>query len=136
MDSRLTELFDTTFVRGGREIKTGLDCQGLLLKMMEIYNFDVKEYDVASYATEVVSRMISDASATEKWEKISSPEEGCVVVIALDPMQPDKAQHLGVYIGEGKFIHILKKRGVLTSRINDRFFAQKLRGFYKWKKAN
>jgi len=64
--------------------------------------------------------------------KIDEPVAGCAVVMAIDPMHPDLIQHIGVYIGEGKFIHILENHGVIVSRINDRFFSKKIRGFYRW----
>ena len=133
MDSRFIELFHTTFVSGGRQLKTGVDCQGIFLATMKLYGHDVKDTDTAVYATEVVSGLIDEAAKSNKWEKIESPEEGCAVVIALDPMHPDLVQHLGVYTGEGKFIHILEKRGVCLTRIDDRFFSQKIRGYYRWK---
>jgi cell wall-associated NlpC family hydrolase len=133
MDLQLHDLFNAQFVRGGRDAKTGLDCQGLLLKVLERFGISIKGTSISSYATEVVSNVINEEFHTIKWIKIEQPEEGCVIAMALDPMQPDKVQHLGVYIGEGKFIHILEKHGVLTSRISDRFFKGKFRGFYKWK---
>ena len=132
LKSELNELFYTSFVKGGRDLESGLDCQGLLLKVMSLYGYDVKDTDIASYATEAVASVISDELQSGKWQKIDVPEEGCVVVIALDSMAPEKAQHLGVYLGEGKFIHILEKRGVVTNRIDDRFFRQKIRGYFLW----
>lgn len=129
---RFHDLFSAKFVRGGRDVTTGLDCQGLMLEVMNRYGYKVQDKDTASYATEIVASAISDEIANEKWKKIEAPEEGCVVLIALDSMSPDKAQHLGVYIGEGKFIHIMEKRGVSVSRIHDRFFQQKIRGYYRW----
>jgi len=100
---------------------------------MQLYGHDVNDTDTAVYATENVSKLIQDAADSGKWEKIEEPEEGCVIIFALDPDYPDLAQHLGVYIGDQKFIHILEKRGVCTNRIDDRFFSKKCRGFYRWK---
>lgn len=133
MDLRFIELFRAKFVRGGRDLEKGVDCQGIFLMAMKLYGYDVLDTDTACYATKVVSNLIDKAVKSDKWEKIEIPEEGCVVVFALDPMYPNLAQHLGVCVGEGKFIHILEKRGVCITRIDDRFFSKKLRGCYKWK---
>jgi cell wall-associated NlpC family hydrolase len=132
VDSRLTELFQAKFVNGGRDVNTGLDCQGLFLKVMSLHGHNVKDTDVASYATEVVASTIAEELQSGKWKKIDKPEVGCAVVIALDSFAPEKAQHLGVYIGEGQFVHMLEKRGVVVNRINDRFFQQKIRGYWAW----
>lgn len=133
MNPKVNELFHTKFVRGGRDPKIGVDCQGLFLSAMKCFGNEVKDTDTAEYATEVVSGLIEEASKNGKWQKVDKPEPGCAVAIALDPDFPDKAQHLGVYIGEGKFIHILEgKRGVLVTKIEDRFFKGKIRGFYRF----
>lgn len=132
MNSKLRELFKASFVNGGREISTGLDCQGLLLRAMEIYGHKISDTEVASYATEIVASAIVGQTKSQKWERIDKPEEGCVVTMALDSMRPDLVQHVGVYIGEDRFIHILEKRGVVTNRLSDRFFQQKIRGYYRW----
>jgi cell wall-associated NlpC family hydrolase len=126
-------LFTTKFVDGGRDVKTGLDCQGLMLAVMKLYGHDVKDTDTAIYATEVVSQLINNELASGKWEKVDSPEEGCVVVLAIDSFHPNVAQHLGVYVGEGKFLHILEKIGVCTTSIEHRFFKNKIKGYYRWK---
>jgi len=82
--------------------------------------------------TEIDAKIIEKELASGRWLPLSEPEVGCAVVMALDPMHPDLVQHLGVYIGEGKFIHILEDMGVIVSRINDRFFNRKIKGFWKW----
>jgi cell wall-associated NlpC family hydrolase len=57
------------------------------------------------------------------------------VTIALDHDKPNLVQHLGVYIGEGKFIHIMQKTGVVVTRIDHAFFKRKIRGYYRWKNS-
>ena len=132
MNLELTKLFGAPFVRGGRDVKTGLDCQGLFLEAMKSFGHEVENTDTAEYATEVVAGLIAKAAVSEKWVKIEVPEEGCAVAIALDSLALDKTDHLGVYIGENKFIHMLEKRGVVTNRIDDPFFKNKIRGFYRF----
>jgi cell wall-associated NlpC family hydrolase len=130
----LTDLFRARFLRGGRDIGAGLDCQGLFVEVMRRYGHDVSDCDIADYAVERVSAAIRDAAAEPgRWEALSTPEEGCAVLLALDAERPDLPQHLGVTIGGGRFIHILEGRGVLVSSIHDRFWAGKIRGYYRWR---
>jgi len=129
---KLIQLFKAPFVRGGRNIETGLDCQGLFIELMRYYGHEVKESFVAEYATQEVAQVVEKEIGSGKWLKLNEPEIGCAVGMALDSMFPFLVQHLGIYIGEGKFIHILEKRGVVTNKITDRFFSGKIRGYYRW----
>jgi cell wall-associated NlpC family hydrolase len=128
----LDDLFRASFKPGGRDPGGALDCQGLFLEVMRRYGHDVKDTDTASYATEIVTGLIEGEIKTGKWQRLDAPVEGCAVVLAIDPGRPREAQHLGVCLGGGRFIHILKSRGVIVSRCDDRFFKGKIRGYYRW----
>ena len=127
----LSDLFDAEFKSGGR---TGgaRDCQGLFIEVMRRFGHDVSDIEIASDAVVAVVSAIDGEAQNGKWLPIDEPEPGCAVTLALDSNYPAHAQHLGVYLGGGKFIHILQKRGVLVSRIDDRFFRGKIRGYYRW----
>ena len=42
--------------------------------------------------------------------------------------------HIGVYLGNGKFIHCLRKVGVVVSRLNQEPFESRIEGRFKLKK--
>ncbi len=149
MDSTLLDLFHSKYERGGKSPQTH-DCKSLFVEVMNRYGNPVQAPDIEVLAVEQVvaaqakgeyaythidSAMIKAEIDSGKWEKLETPVEGCAVVIALDPHQPDLIQHLGVYVGDGKFMHILQDMGVLTTRIDDRFWGKKIRGYYKWKNS-
>lgn len=149
MDSTLLDLFGAKYERRGSTPNT-YDCKSLFVEVMNRYGHPIKTPDIevlaieqvlaaearGEYAyTEIDANMIQSEIASGRWEKIDQPEEGCAVVIALDPAKPNLVQHLGVYIGDNKFIHILKNTGVITTRLDDRFFQRKIRGYYKWKNS-
>lgn len=99
---------------------------------MRRYGYRVGDAYAADYAAASVAAAIGEQRDTGRWLPLDAPEEGCAVLLALDPERPDLPQHLGVCIGGGNFIHILEKRGVVVSALSDRFFAGKIRGFYRW----
>lgn len=147
MASTLHDLCKAKYLRGGTDPNIGLDCKSLFVEAMNIYGNKVDVGDIEIYAveevmaamargecayTDVDSSMIENELKSGKWEKLDEPIIGCAVIMALDSMKPDKVQHLGVYIGDGRFIHILETTGVIISRTDDRFFRRKIRGFYKW----
>ncbi|HSW38149.1 MAG TPA: NlpC/P60 family protein [Acidobacteriota bacterium] len=132
----LTDLINSArFVRGGRT-PAALDCQGLMIEVMRRFGHAVQPCDLANYATCQVAAAVAGQAASGKWARVDAASDalpgGLVVALALDPQAPGDAQHLGVTIGGGKFIHILATRGVLVSRLDDRFFANKIRGYYRW----
>ena len=103
-----------------------------MLEVMRRYGYNVGDTDVAVYATEVVAAAIAGEIKNGHWLALDAPEPGCAVAMALDTNAPQRVQHLGVYLGGQRFIHILQKRGVLVSRIDDRVFSGKIRGYYRW----
>lgn len=143
----LHDLFSAKYERGTGKPGT-YDCKSLFVEVMNRFGNNVKTPDIEIYAIEQVLaaeargeypyseadfNIIQEELASGKWEKIDEPVEGCAVLMALDPHKPHVIQHLGVYIGDNKFIHILQDMGVITTKLNDRVFARKIRGFYKWK---
>jgi len=54
---------------------------------------------------------------------------GDVIFMAIDG---DIANHIGYYLGEGKFIHCIKRTGVVQSRLNERPFNKKVHSCYRF----
>jgi cell wall-associated NlpC family hydrolase len=126
----LSGLIGIPFVQNGRDPAKGLDCWGLCREVFRRYGIDVPDFQMACYD----AFQIHDAVESERpfWIRLDEPEDGCLVLFALDAFAPDIIQHLGVYVGEGKILHTLEKRGSSLIRLNDRFFGKKMRGFYRW----
>lgn len=146
MDSTLHNLFGATYERGAKSPETQ-DCKSLFLEIMNHYGNHITIRDIEILAveqvaaaqakgeypyTQVDSQIVQEHIESGKWQKLNKPEIGCAVCIALDANHPDMVQHVGVYVGDNKFIHIMQKTGVITTPINHLFFRRKIRGFYKW----
>lgn len=113
------------FVDGGRDLN-GLDCWGLVkLIYKEQYNIDLPEYYISAMAT--VSITAEMRAEEHKWIKLEQPEAPCLVVINLTcgPW----ADHVGVYLGVGKFIHCYKRSGVVIDRLSH--WQSRIIGYYK-----
>ena len=142
----LKDLIGMPYERGGKTPGT-YDCRSLFIEVMNRFGNKVIVADIEETAVEIVTsklaigeypytesdnQIVNQELQSGKWQQLDEPEIGCAVCIALDPHRPKLIQHLGVYIGENKFIHILERHGVITSRVNDLFFKRKIRGYYKW----
>ncbi|MDD5053680.1 MAG: NlpC/P60 family protein [Sulfuricurvum sp.] len=132
MSCNVSDLIQIPFKWGGRD-RTGMDCQGLFLEVMSRFgNNQIMDTSLDNFSSRRINRTILSHILSGKWSQQQIPEPGDAVAMALDPMLPHTVQHLGVYLGEGKFIHILEGTKVTISRIDDRFFKRKIKAFYRW----
>lgn len=107
------DLIGVPFVDGGRDASTGLDCWGLALEMFRRQGIHIKDYHISAIETvEIAEKMGVDKA---DWEKLGAPEVGCLVLIRLSPHV--WANHVGVYLGDGRFIHAYSATGVCIDRI-------------------
>jgi len=52
--------------------------------------------------------------------------------MCIDPENPAAVTHVGVYVGGGRVLHTLEKRGSSTFMLSDRYFGKKIEGFWRW----
>jgi len=124
------DLIGIPFVTGGRDPKTGLDCWGLCREALQRFGDNVPDFPMACYDALQINMIV--LAEEPRWRRLDVPEHGSVVCFALDPMVPWLIQHLGVYLGGGRIIHTLEKRGSSLISMDHRFFRGKIRGFYRW----
>ena len=60
------------------------------------------------------------------------PCRGMPITMRNDPSLPDTEQHLGVYLGAGRFIHSVEKVGSMIVRIDHPIWKNRIAGFYRW----
>jgi len=122
------DLIGVPFVDGGRD-KSGMDCWGLAREMFRRQGIDIPDYHVSAVsAVSVASQMGVDVAY---WQKLAQPALGCLVLIRLSP--DVWANHVGIYIGDGKFIHAYSATGVSIGRL--RRWRSRIVGFYVPKKG-
>ncbi|AXB82342.1 C40 family peptidase [Megasphaera hexanoica] len=121
------ELVGIPFVDGGRNPKTGFDCWGLARYIYHMRGIDLPEYPIDPRDHQAVHANIVTASAD--WDSVGHPEEGDLVLLQL---YEGVANHVGIYIGNGDFIHAYG-----TSVVIDRLrrWRSRVVGFYRPKGA-
>nr|DAJ60573.1 MAG TPA: NlpC/P60 family [Caudoviricetes sp.] len=119
------DLIGIPFVDGGRDI-TGLDCWGLALELFKRQGYIIHDYSISSEEAHVISDTMQ-YDLNEMWQKIEEPKIGCLVIIRL--AENEWANHCGVYIGDGHFIHAYcHETGVVIDRV--RKWKSRILGFY------
>jgi cell wall-associated NlpC family hydrolase len=103
---------------------------------------DVPEYNLAQAAIKIddyragqIDTQVMDNLASDGWQRLEEPQAPCLVVFALDPRTPGAVNHLGVYIGAGKFFHTMARRMACIERMDHPLFKKRISGFYRYGKS-
>lgn len=107
------DLVGVPFKDGGRD-NHGYDCWGLAMELFRRQGIELKEYQCSSEATKEIAEYMAQGRST--WTKLPVPGIGCLVVIRM--LDTGWANHCGIYVGNGKFIHAYSEQtGVVIDRI-------------------
>ena len=95
----------------------GIDCAGLV---MEFYRHDMGVELPALLYGDAVTReemasLAENGMASGRWEAVETPDRGDVLVFRMYG-QPT---HVGVYIGDGDFLHSVEGKDSCIERLDD-----------------
>lgn len=127
------------FRNGGRgEIdpasgKPSYDCYGLFMAIYREYGIELPDYRISCFATDEIRTQYE--KEVGRWEALEKPEAPCAVALATDSDHPGMVCHFGVYVGNGTFIHTLRKTASITSAVFDPIWKHKIKGYYRWKRS-
>ena len=127
----IDEILGTPFKDKGREPGIGLDCWGTFMIAMGWFGFSVPDYGVSSLDTEAIHTCFLGLR-NGPWRLVDGPGPGMALAMCLDSKMPHMVQHYGVCLDNRRFIHTLRKAGVLISKVDHRFFHNRIVGFYRW----
>ena len=111
---------------------SGCDCWGLVRYIysnevgIELPDFDISAFDV--------DRVVDQMERSKKeWDDVTkSPEPYDVVAMHLGTRYFGMVNHVGVYMGDGKFIHTMEKTGSMVNRLSDAVWTPRILGIYRW----
>tara|TARA_R110001583_G_scaffold90144_3_gene231882 strand:+ start:111121 stop:111738 length:618 start_codon:yes stop_codon:yes gene_type:complete len=107
-------LLDTGYRFGGRNPDAGLDCSGMV-----------------SYIVEQISgrKLPHNAASIADRTRPIDPSELQPGDLVFFNTQKKRHSHMGIYIGDGKFVHAPSSRGVVrVERLDNRYFAPRIDG--------
>lgn len=122
-----TELLGIPFVDKGRDRNTGLDCYGLVKEVYKLGGLNIAEYD------DILSDTLTcgECLTNKHWQRIEQPKEPCLVCIRLGAPR-GVVNHVGVYIGDNRFIHTRIKKGVVIDRLDSPAWRGLIEGYYAY----
>ena len=118
------DLIGIPFVEGGRDQKKGLACWGLVTVAFRRQASEVRDSNLsAAEAADIAGTM---KKQEDDWIHLDEPRVGCLVLLRLTPGL--WANHVGIYIGNGRFLHAYLPTGVCIDRL--RRWQSRIVGYY------
>lgn len=128
-----SDLIGIPFKNRGRSVSTGFDCYGLVMEIYRRFGKNIPEYTADYNDLESVNALITQKTAIKSnWKRVSAPlPVPCLLAIRFG-VKPGIVNHTGVYLGDGKFIHIRENTGVCVDRINSPAWRRLIVGCYEY----
>lgn len=129
-----TDLIGVSFKNRGRDIENGVDCYGLVMEVYRRFGISIPEYNADYDNIEKVNELItSKTSIKSNWRcvNINNMPVPCLLAIRFG-VPKGIVNHTGVYIGNGKFIHIRENTGVCIDRVNSPAWHKMIEGCYEF----
>lgn len=101
----------TPYVWGGNDLQKGVDCSGLTKKVFE--GFDI-------HISRVSRSQVNDGVRVKK----SELRPGDLVFFDTSGVNTGKISHVGIYAGDGQFLHADCTRGVTLSRLSSNYYTK------------
>jgi len=109
----------------GRDPSIGLDCYGLAICIYGDMGITLPDPLYAETDQETNRRILESLESTIPNEKIDRPEPGCIIELNV----LGEPSHIGVYVGNGDFIHSSRKSGVVVDKLHR--WEKRIKGFYR-----
>lgn len=118
------------FKHGGRGID-GVDCYGLVIEYLKEFNITVPDFEYADKWAKEGYNLFSEN--IDRFPKLFEKVERCSTgdLIFLEGIN-NIIDHIGIVVGNNKFIHSIKGIGVAISELSGAY-KRKLHGFYRIK---
>ncbi|MDU2063785.1 MAG: NlpC/P60 family protein [Sporomusaceae bacterium] len=120
-----SDLIGKPFKDGGRG-PFEYDCWGLAAEGFRRCGILLPDYQISCDASDQVNMEIN--ANRKKWVPCTGEIPVPALVVFADR---GVCTHVGVYIGQGKFLHAYEKTGVAVGRTNHPFWKNRIEGFYR-----
>jgi len=105
------------------------DCWAAIREVYSRAGIELPDYTIAEHTAVRISGAIEKAKEANCWKQISDLEIPCILEIRG---HPGFHQHVGVYIGNNKFLHSKKSTGVVIERMDSPNWKTKIKGYWQY----
>ncbi len=129
MANKVRNLVGTRFVNGGRDVKKGLDCWGLVIEVYRRHGKICPDFTVDAFAFQAIDNLANKETGERLWEEVHSPRDEDAPLVVLMRMHPRYITHAGVFLGRNKIIHTTKGTDAIMSRVDA--LKSRITGYYR-----
>ena len=121
------------FKDGGRAFD-GVDCWGLaVLYYLYALGITLPDYRIRCAFASMIAEKIAEEEKSGAWRELEHPESDCIVLMALDALQPRVRQHIGVYVVQGQILHTTRSMGAsYLIRLDQPLIQCRTRGYFEY----
>lgn len=127
---RFDDLIGIPFKNDGRDLKKGIDCWGLAMEIYRRNGRNLPEYWEMKGDMEEIGQAIQKALPFFVRVYQSHLPIPCLVMFKFNQKY---VNHIGIYIGNGKFIHARNRIGVCIEKLDHPYWSQRFEGFADYK---
>jgi len=120
------------FKEHGRDLQ-GFDCYGIALYILNPLGYNLPDFNYDENWAKCGNNYFIENYY--KYAKQINRNELQPVDVILFKNDPEVVNHIGIYLGGGKFIHCDRKSGVIISRLNQQPYCRRIDSFYRLKKT-
>ncbi len=122
-----SDLIGIPYVKGGRDPGKGLDCWGLCMVIYRRLGFSLPEFHSSDESSIIHETIVT---GKRQFDQFENPIPYSLVPFII---RPPFVTHIGVVLeNKDSFIHILRKKCVVTERLSDPFWNKRAQGYYQW----
>lgn len=120
------------FVDRGRSME-GIDCWGLIMLMYkDMLGIALPDFPISAKDSEGVINAMGDSVSKGEWVKVNEPKFGDIIAMALCPRLVRSINHVGMHVGNNRFIHAIMDQRSASCRIDDSYWSKRIKGYYRW----
>lgn len=112
---------------------SGLDCWGLVRIVFGRCGVQLPDFPISCMDVPVISGEIERQRPA--WERIEPTGLVVPALVVMRLAQVVMVNHVGVYVGDGRFLHTERNKGVHIDRIDAPWWRRHIEGFYIPKEA-
>ena len=122
------DLIGAPFKSHGRDIKTGVDCYGLVQEVFRREGIELPEFDADYNDCKKINAIVrGEEERASIWRRLEVPKVPCIVTISFGV-----ARSVINHIGGNKFIHLRENIGVCVDDINSPAWRKIIHGYYEY----
>jgi cell wall-associated NlpC family hydrolase len=118
------DLIGVPFKERGRD-KNGMDCLGLAIEVLKREGIKLDDVFYEDMEESTKKRLMETLEASVPNTKLERPEKNCVIEFNI----LGRPSHIGIYIGDGEFIHASRQFGVAIDKLYR--WKSRVKGYYR-----